>query len=120
MLEIPRLARLHNAARRKAGLHRLRWDVALARSCHEHARTMAREGWIFHDPDLEQVASKLYDGTWKGFGENVGLGPKQTTLEDAFMGSEEHRANILGDYTDFGIGLDRREGLWVCVRFVKR
>src|SRR5204862_1717148 len=38
-------------------------------------------------------------------GENVGVGPNVDSLEDAFMNSPEHRANILdSDYTEIGIG----------------
>ena len=55
---------------------------------------------ICHNPNLTSQG-----GNWQEIGENVGVGPSESSIETAFMNSPEHRANILnGDYTEVGIG----------------
>ena len=55
---------------------------------------------ICHNPNL---TSDVHN--WQAVGENVGVGPDVNAIEDAFMNSPEHRANILDpDYTEIGIG----------------
>jgi uncharacterized protein YkwD len=55
---------------------------------------------ICHNPNLQSEG-----GNWQEIGENVGVGPDESSIENAFMNSPEHRANILNpDYTQVGIG----------------
>jgi len=55
---------------------------------------------ICHNPNLTSDVSN-----WQAVGENVGVGPSVDAIENAFMNSPEHRANILDpDYTEIGIG----------------
>ena len=53
--------------------------------------------------------------------ENVGFGPDTTALQNAFMNSPPHRANILGDYNRVGVGaaFDGNGTLWVTLDFIK-
>ena len=53
------------------------------------------------------------------WGENVGYGYTPATLETAFMASAPHRANILGQYTQVGVGAATGSNgmLWVTVDF---
>jgi uncharacterized protein YkwD len=42
---------------------------------------------------------------WSAAGENVGSGSSVSGLFGALADSDGHRANMLGDYTHFGIGV---------------
>lgn len=52
---------------------------------------------------------------WRWVGENVGFGPEVRTVQEAFMRSAGHRANMLDrDYAQTGVGVARRDGrVWV-------
>jgi len=51
---------------------------------------------------------------WSAAGENVGTGGSVSGLFNALVGSSGHRANMLGGYTHFGIGVwvDESGTLW--------
>jgi uncharacterized protein YkwD len=42
---------------------------------------------------------------WSAAGENVGMGGSVKAVFSALAGSSGHRANMLGDYTHFGVGV---------------
>lgn len=79
-----------------------------------------------HNPDL---AGDVGDVEWSRLGENVGYtvrtGASVRTLagrlHDAFMGSDGHRRNIMGDWDQVGVGAVRgpNDSLWVTVVFVQ-
>jgi uncharacterized protein YkwD len=77
---------------------------------------MASTGTLEHNPNL--VSQITCD--WIRLGENVGFGPTVAFLQDAFMNSPSHRANILGDFTRVGVGAVRGgDGtIWVVVDLV--
>ena len=90
------------------------WDLeddALA-----HTERMIDAGHIYHNPNLADVAGPV----WSRLGENVGVGGTVETLHQAFMNSPGHRANVLGDYTHVGIGVQRDAAskMWVTVVFM--
>jgi uncharacterized protein YkwD len=64
------------------------------------AEKLARENRLYH--------SQLKDGFgpgWCSLGENVGYGPSVPAIEDAYMASPGHRANILASkWTGVGVG----------------
>jgi uncharacterized protein YkwD len=57
--------------------------------------------------------------SWSSLGENVGEGGGVGSLQNAFMHSPEHRANVLDkSYRYLGIGVTTRNGrMWVTVQF---
>jgi hypothetical protein len=78
---------------------------------------MAAEQNLYHNPALaDQLPSD-----WTRFGENVGYGATVDSLHTAFMNSPGHRANVLGDFNQVGVGVDRdsRGRMWVTVDFLK-
>ncbi|HEX2850733.1 MAG TPA: CAP domain-containing protein [Acidimicrobiales bacterium] len=75
------------------------------------------DGTLSHNPSL---ASQM-PSDWQRIGENVGYGSSVDSLHTAFMNSPGHRANILGDYNQLGVGVDRDGSgrMWVTVDFLK-
>jgi hypothetical protein len=80
------------------------------------ARLIAAQA-LSHNPSL----STLMPSDWISIGENVGYGSSVDGLHTAFMNSAGHRANILGDFNQVGIGVDRDGSgrIWVTVDFMK-
>jgi uncharacterized protein YkwD len=75
------------------------------------AEKLALEGRIYH--------SNLTDGInvrWCGLGENVGYGGSIAQIQDAYMASSSHRANVLNPaWNGAGVGhaIGRVNGAWV-------
>lgn len=68
------------------------------------AEKLAREGKLYH--------SRLADGInvrWCGLGENVGYGGSVATIQDAYMKSSGHKANVLNT-TWNGVGVGHAHG----------
>jgi uncharacterized protein YkwD len=107
---------LTNEARATHGKSALALNAKLSRYATRHSRQMANAGTLFHTEDL---ADKLNGLDWSMGGENVGVGPSLTDLQDAFMGSKIHRKNILQKgYDHAAIGIVKSDGtLWVTVIF---
>jgi hypothetical protein len=108
---------LTNADRAANGLAPLVMDPSLttiARSWSDH---LMATGTLSHNLSL----STMLPADWLTYGENVGMGSSPATLETAFMNSPAHRANILGDYRQVGIGVDvRSDGtMFVTLDFMK-
>lgn len=79
----------------------------------------ARTGDLSHHPDLRGEAFRA-DERWVRYGENVGVGGDTAGLHAAFMASNTHRANVLGDFQAVGVGVVHVDDrLWVTVRFLK-
>lgn len=92
-------------------------NVSLSKYAKRHSRNMADKGYLFHTADL---AEKLKGLHWSIGGENVGVGSSLSSLEDAFMRSKPHRANILRrtfDHSAIGICRDDDANVWVTVIF---
>jgi uncharacterized protein YkwD len=98
------LLSMTNASRSQAGLGSLsesgRW-LELARN---HSEEMSVTNSIFHDPNLSGEAASI--GCWKRVGENVGRGFSIDAIHTALMNSPTHRANILGDFDELGVGVE--------------
>lgn len=95
-----RLASLTQQARIEAGLPGLIYSDELASVARIHSFEMADAGRIWHQ---ENLATAVRD--WETVGDNVGVGPSVEAIQDAFLRSPGHRANILdGGYRLFGVG----------------
>lgn len=101
---------LANGARADEGLPALTVRSDLRDVARRHARRMADEGRVFHNPGLPHEV----DG-WQRLGENVGKGPTVEPIHEAFMASASHRRNILDPgFTEVAVGVESRDGvLWV-------
>lgn len=99
-----------NAARAAAGRRALSLRSDLSSVAYNWSLKMAASGTLSHNPNLTSQVTN-----WRWVGENVGYGPDWQTVENAFMASPAHRANILdSDYTQIGIGVVASGGrVWV-------
>ncbi|MGI8791716.1 MAG: CAP domain-containing protein [Acidimicrobiales bacterium] len=76
---------------------------------------MANENNLRHNPNLTAEAPS----DWTRVGENIGFADSVQQLHDLWMGSNGHRANILGDFNAVGIGVTLRNGrYWATVDFM--
>jgi uncharacterized protein YkwD len=114
-----------NEVRAAAGLAPLAVDVQLTQVARAWSGVMAGEDTLYHNPHFaEQVTSD-----WTRVGENVGTSIKTgagtaelvARLHDAFVASPPHHANILGDYSQVGVGVVVTDAgkMWVTVNFAK-
>lgn len=112
---------LINSSRAASGRGPLSADPAAADLARSWSREMASAGRISHNPNLRVAVDTYVTRSWSRIGENVGVGYGVSSLHDAFMASEGHRANILGDYNRVGVGVVRESSgkLWVTVVFIK-
>jgi uncharacterized protein YkwD len=120
-----RMTSLINAERRSAGLRPLSTNVQLTGVARGWTPTMVRAGKLSHNPNLASQVT----GSWTRLGENVGVARPGTNesadamvdrLHRAFMASPGHRANVLGDYEQVGLGaIWDRGALWITVNFMK-
>jgi uncharacterized protein YkwD len=103
-----------NRARRAQGLPGLRWDEALAAAARRHAGLMAQHGSAEHgyagEPNLaSRVTQAGAHFVW--LAENVIQGRGVEVIEDEFLKSPNHRANILdSDMDSIGVGVVERGG----------
>ena len=108
-----------NVDRIAKGLGELKWDGALARAAQAHAERMVGAPELSHqypgEPDL--VARAGRDGAhFRSIAENVALGPNPQAIEQEWMNSAPHRANILDPRMNaIGIGMVERGGSYYAV-----
>jgi hypothetical protein len=108
---------LINGERTSRGLNALSLRPEVVPVARGWTSVLMAQGSLSHNPSL---ATQM-PSDWVTIGENVGYGSDVTTLHTAFMNSPGHRANILGDFNQVGIGADRDGSgrLWVTVDFMK-
>ena len=92
------LFRAINQDRKQQGLAALEWNEWLARAARKHAEEMARRRQLSHQfpgepsmPDRIAATSLHFDAS----AENVAYGPTAAEINDGWMHSPGHRANIL-------------------------
>lgn len=99
-------------ANKERAAHRLgalRWNDELAAKAQRWAEHLADLGSLAHSTLTDGVSSG-----WKRLGENVGSGGDVSEVHDGFMGSPTHRAAILGNFEQAGVGVVERNGkMWV-------
>ena len=108
-----------NASRSAAGLAPLTTNGNLQSYARSHSAEMANADKIYHST-ASQLRAAAGSG-WTALGENVGRGQSPDSLHAKFMESPGHRANILGDYNQVGIGtVSSGPYLYVTVVFMKK
>ena len=110
---------LANADRAKNGLAPFKWDPALAQAATEHAQLMAQQPALSHqypgEPDLVARAGAA-GAHFRSIAENVALAPTPQALEQEWMNSAPHRANLLNPTMNvIGVGLVKRGGNYYAV-----
>src|SRR6202451_3588824 len=89
---------LANQDRAQQGLPPLKWDPALAHAAAAHAQMMAGQSELSHqypgEPDLAARCGAA-GAHFRTIEENVALAPTPQALEQEWMHSPPHRANIL-------------------------
>lgn len=108
-----------NADRVDHGLAPLKWDPALAQAAAQHAQVMVQQPALSHqypgEPDL--VARGGAAGAhFRSIAENVAMAPSPQALEQEWMNSTPHRANILDPrMNSIGVGMVKRGGNYYAV-----
>ena len=92
-------ASLINSYRSNNGLAGLSRDGSLDARARSWSEQMAGAGGLSHS----NIGSLL--PPWSAAAENVGMGGSVNAVFDALAGSSGHRANMLGGYTHFGVGV---------------
>ena len=112
-----------NASRAGHGLDPLHPNEELRDVARTWSVAMDAADILSHNPGYAEE----YTGDWERMGENVGVAtvpgaPSARVVEvlhEAFMDSPGHRANILGDYNQVGVGvLVDGDTTWVTVNFL--
>jgi len=94
-----------NRRRKNNGKSALRMDKQLGYVARRHARTMARQGSMFHDADIGSKVTR-----WRTLAQNTGKGGPCKRMFKMFWRSSAHRANMMGPYRFIGVGVEKRGG----------
>ncbi len=110
---------LANADRAQHGLGPLKWDPALAQAAAQHAQIMAGQPALSHqyagEPELEARGGAA-GAHFRAIAENLAVAPSPEALEEEWMHSPLHRANILNPMMNgIGVALVRRGGNYYAV-----
>ena len=103
-----------NRERRSHGLPGLKWNEALAVAARRHAELMAQHGSAEHgyagEPGLASRVTKA-GVRWVSVAENVIQGTSAEGIQEGFLKSVNHRANMLDAEMDsIGVGVVERGG----------
>jgi uncharacterized protein YkwD len=99
---------LTNAERKKAKLAPLRASEPLTKASRDHSADMAKQGQLNHTLNDKGPGERLASVGYRsvGWGENIGSGyPTPAAAVTGWMNSDLHRANILGNFADIGVGV---------------
>ncbi len=109
-----------NQNRSGSGLAPVDHHDGLASLAAQQAQAMAEEGRLFHTSGLGGKVSTVIPD-WQAVAENVGMGDSMEQVNDAFMQSSSHRANILGDFNLAGVAsaTDGEGRVWVSQIFTR-
>jgi uncharacterized protein YkwD len=104
-----------NRERAANGLPPLKWDEALANAARQHAEAMAAQKSISHgfagELSLPSRATRA-GAHFSWLSENVAAGPNAENISEQWMGSPNHRANLLdADMDTIGAGAAERNGV---------
>jgi len=104
-----------NSVRSSNGLAGLRSNGSLNSRARDWAKSMADSNKLKHSSLGNLVPP------WSGAGENVGKGGSVSSIFNSLTGSSGHLANMLGNYTDVGVGVwvDNNGTLWTVHVFVR-
>jgi hypothetical protein len=127
-----------NQARAQAGLPGLTRDAGLdgmARQWSNHmAAVFAANGGLTVDPAAPNDCNRsalchnpnlgpgltAVDSNWTKGGENIGVGGDVGSIQNAFLNSPGHYANIVGQYDRVGVGVvNAGDRMWVTLDFMQ-
>ncbi len=107
--EVCDVFRLVNVERADADLDPMAWSPALFTAAQDHAQDMVDQGYFDHASlDGRSFSDRAQDAGYEGFprGENIAAGQQTPDqVMDSWMNSSGHRANILSDADEIGVGL---------------
>lgn len=120
-----RFVELINASRAARGHRALVTSASAADVARNWSKRMAADGNLRHNPNV----GRQLDAGWRRWGENVGWASNRSggaladvtrRLHRGFMESPGHRANIMGDFNQVGVGVavDAKGTMWATVVFV--
>lgn len=119
---------LINAERRKAGLGDVKWDPDLLIIARQHSERLARLGALTHLNEGKTLGERLKESGFRGWtavgenlGQNRGHSNPAKAIVEKWLGSQEHRKNILDprwEVTAVGVGIDRRGQVYFTQAFV--
>jgi hypothetical protein len=104
-----------NEIRASRGLGTLAVDGQLTAVARSWSQQMASDGTLAHNPNLGGQVSG-----WRTLGENVGTGPDDASIENAFENSPHHFENMVDpSFTRIGVGVvqDSSGTYWVTEDF---
>lgn len=111
-----RIIELVNEQRAAQGLPPMKFNSSLTDAARYHAADMSQDDYFNHQTNdrsngtLVKVCNwsdrlKVYYTIYSSLGENIALGyPSPESVMDGWMNSSGHRANILGNYREIGVG----------------
>ncbi|MGH8952851.1 MAG: CAP domain-containing protein [Acidimicrobiia bacterium] len=104
-----------NSNRSGNGLAPLSRDGSLDSRARSWSEAMANAGGLSHS-DLGSLLPP-----WSAAAENVGVGGSVSAVFEALVGSSGHQANMLGDYTHYGVGawVDSSGTIWTTHVFTR-
>jgi uncharacterized protein YkwD len=122
------LVRKLNEERHGRGLAPLVVNVRLREVARDWSANLASSGALAHNPHLGSEVDERVTDEWRRIGENVGYRRLNDAdwrqlanmMHNALMASDGHRANILGDYNQVGVGVTiASDGtMWVVQDFI--
>ena len=101
-----------NALRAQVGVGQLSESSTLDSIAAGWTLHLENAGTLSHNPNLASLAPS----NWRALGENVGVGPNVSALQQAFTNSPEHYANMVdGAYNQIGVAvqIDSNGAMWV-------
>jgi len=107
--ELITLAELINAARVEDGQMPLRFNDALLQAANQHAQWMHSNSKLSHHQNQKSTRTvvdrtRQFGYAFPTIGENIAQGQKTpAAVMTAWLASSGHRANILGNFTEFGV-----------------
>ncbi len=100
---------LVNATRIKHGLNKLEYSEKATKSSRKHSEDMMIKNYFDHTNKNDESPfdrMKKEDIEYSGAGENIAAGQTSAIFaHEAWMNSEGHRKNILGNYKYIGVGV---------------
>ena len=100
---------LVNSTRLKYGLNKLEYSEKATKSARSHSEDMMKENYFDHTNKNNESPfdrMKKENINYSGAGENIAAGQTSAIFaHEAWMNSQGHRKNILGDYKYIGVGV---------------
>lgn len=103
--KMEKILKFHDDMRTQRSKDKLKRSKLLDQAAQKHAEWMFESGILSHQNNGEPWDRAEREGyRWMRIGENIARG-KLDEITRGWMKSEGHRANILGNYKDIGVGI---------------